>query len=166
MLLPGVMTMSIAPTVASIRSNNFATAEAQVVAYAAKANISYEAPDKPDNCDFDDDTNPTEITCSKGDGKYKMIAKRSFLLLDSGTVGLGVYADDDRDGTGLLSPQRLDIEKAVTAVDVGDVACNSPGIDKCVAAKGRCFRTIIHDNHGASDAFSWNRATEPCGFIV
>ena len=98
MLLPGVMTMSIAPTVASIRSNNFATAEAQVVAYAAKANISYEAPDKPDNCDFDDDTNPTEITCSKGDGKYKMIAKRSFLLLDSGTVGLGVYADDDRDG--------------------------------------------------------------------
>ena len=98
MLLPGVMTMSIAPTVASIRSNNFATAEAQVVAYAAKANISHEAPDKPDNCDFDDDTNPTEITCSKGDGKYKMIAKRSFLLLDSGTVGLGVYADDDRDG--------------------------------------------------------------------
>ena len=98
MLLPGVMTMSIAPTVASIRSNNFATAEAQVVAYAAKANISYEAPDKPDNCEFDDDTNPTEITCSKGDGKYKMIAKRSFLLLDSGTVGLGVYADDDRDG--------------------------------------------------------------------
>ena len=44
MLLPGVMTMSIAPTVASIRSNNFATAEAQVVAYAAKAKISYEAP--------------------------------------------------------------------------------------------------------------------------
>ena len=98
MLLPGVMTMSIAPTVASIRSNNFSSAETQVVAYAAKANISYEAPDKPDNCDFDDDTNPTEITCSKGDGKYKMIAKRSFLLLDSGTVGLGVYADDDRDG--------------------------------------------------------------------
>ena len=26
MLLPGVMTMSIAPTVASIRSNNFSTA--------------------------------------------------------------------------------------------------------------------------------------------
>ena len=98
MLLPGVMTMSIAPTVASIRSNNFATAEAQVVAYAAKANISYEAPGKPDKCEFDDDTNPTEITCSKGDGKYKMIAKRSFLLLDSATVDLGVYADDDRDG--------------------------------------------------------------------
>lgn len=27
-----------------------------------------------------------------------MIAKRSFFLLDSGTVGLGVYADNDRDG--------------------------------------------------------------------
>jgi len=98
MLLPGVMTMSIAPTVASIRSNNFSSAEAQVVAYAAKANISYEAPDRPDNCWLDNDDDPTEITCSEGDGKYKMVAKRSFLLLDSGTVGLGVYADDDRDG--------------------------------------------------------------------
>lgn len=50
MLLPGVMTISIAPTVTSIRSNNFATAEAQVVAYAAKANISYEAhPTSPTN---------------------------------------------------------------------------------------------------------------------
>jgi len=96
MLLPGVMTMSIAPTVASIRSNNFATAEAQAVAFAAKANISYELPEVPDNCEVNDDVD--EITCSAGDGKYKMIAKRSFLLLDSGTVGLGVYADDDRDG--------------------------------------------------------------------
>lgn len=96
MLLPGVMTMSIAPTVASIRSNNFATAEAQVVTFAAKANISYELPEVPDNCEVNDDVD--EINCSAGDGKYKMIAKRSFLLLDSGTVGLGVYADDDRDG--------------------------------------------------------------------
>ena len=96
MLLPGVMTMSIAPTVASIRSNNFATAEAQVVAFAARANVSYDLPEVPDNCEVPPEED--EITCSKGDGKYKMVAKRSFLLLDSGTVGLGVYADDDRDG--------------------------------------------------------------------
>lgn len=105
MLLPGVMTMSIAPTVASIRSNNFATAEAQVVTFAANANVSYTLPEVPDNCEVNEDED--EITCSKGDGKYKMIARRSFLLLDSGTVGLGVYSDDDRDGfddvTGLFT---------------------------------------------------------------
>lgn len=105
MLLPGVMTMSIAPTVASIRSNNFSTAEAQVVAYAASANVSYELPDVPDNCEVNDEEN--EITCGKGDGKYKMIAKRSFLLMDTPGGGLGVYSDDDRDGfddvTGLFT---------------------------------------------------------------
>ena len=107
MLLPGVMTMSIAPTVASIRSNNFAAAEAKVVSYAARANISYEPPELPDNCDFDDVDDPTEITCSEGEGKYKMIAKRSFLLMNTPGGGLGVYSDDDRDGfddvTGLFT---------------------------------------------------------------
>ena len=107
MLLPGVMNMSIAPAVASIRSNNFAAAEAQVVAYAAKANVSYEAPKRPENCRFDHETKPTEITCWEGVGKYKMIAKRSFLLMDTPGSGLGVYSDDDRDGfddvTGLFT---------------------------------------------------------------
>ena len=50
-LLPGVMTMSIAPSVASIRSNNFAAAEAQAVAYSAVANVSHKLPKVPDNCD-------------------------------------------------------------------------------------------------------------------
>ena len=105
MLLPGVMTMSIAPTVASIRSNNFAAAEAQAVSYSAVANVSYELPEVPDNCDVNEDEN--EITCSEGEGKYKMIAKRSFLLMDTPGGGLGVYSDDDRDGfddvTGLFT---------------------------------------------------------------
>ena len=105
MLLPGVMTMSIAPTVASIRSNNFAAAEAQAVSYSAVANVSYELPKVPDNCDVNEDEN--EITCSEGEGKYKMIAKRSFLLMDTPGGGLGVYSDDDRDGfddvTGLFT---------------------------------------------------------------
>ena len=105
MLLPGVMTMSIAPTVASIRSNNFSTAEAQAVAYSAIANVSYELPKVPDNCEVNDDEN--EITCTEGEGKYTMIAKRSFLLMDTPGGGLGVYSDDDRDGfddvTGLFT---------------------------------------------------------------
>lgn len=105
MLLPGVMTMSIAPTVASIRSNNFATAEAQAVAFSARANVSYDLPEVPDNCEVNEDEN--EITCSKGDGKYQMIARRSFLLMDTPGGGLGVYSDDDRDGfddvTGLFT---------------------------------------------------------------
>lgn len=105
MLLPGVMTMSIAPTVASIRSNNFAAAEAQAVSYSAVANVSYELPEVPDNSDVNEDEN--EITCSEGEGKYKMIAKRSFLLMDTPGGGLGVYSDDDRDGfddvTGLFT---------------------------------------------------------------
>jgi hypothetical protein len=105
MLLPGVMTMSIAPTVAAIRSNNFAAAEAQTVSYAAIANVSYNLPDKPDNCELN--STETEITCVKGEGKYKMVAKRSFMLLDSAGNGLSVYTDDDRDGfddvTGLFT---------------------------------------------------------------
>ena len=105
MLLPGVMTMSIAPTVASIRSNNFSVAEAQAVAYAARANVSYDLPEVPDNCEVNEEEN--EITCSEGDGKYKMIAKRSFLLMDTPGGGLGVYSDNDRDGfddvTGLFT---------------------------------------------------------------
>ena len=105
MLLPGVMTMSIAPTVASIRSNNFATAEAKVVAFAARANVSYDLPEIPDNCEVNEEEN--EIECSEGNGKYQMIARRSFLLMDTPGGGLGVYSDDNRDGfddvTGLFT---------------------------------------------------------------
>ena len=105
MLLPGVMTMSIAPTVASIRSNNFAAAEAQAVSYSAVANVSYELPEVPDNCELNEAKN--EIACFKGDNKYKMVAKRSFILLPDAGGGLGVYSDDDRDGfddvTGLFT---------------------------------------------------------------
>ena len=38
-LMPGIMTMAIAPTVAQVRSNNFAVAEAQTVAFAANAKL-------------------------------------------------------------------------------------------------------------------------------
>ena len=105
MLLPGVMTMSIAPTVASIRSNNFSVAESQAVAFAARANVSYDLPEIPDNCEVDEEEN--EIECSEGNGKYQMIARRSFLLMDTPGGGLGVYSDDNRDGfddvTGLFT---------------------------------------------------------------
>ena len=105
-LLPGVMTMSLAPTVAAVRSNNFATAEALAVTFAAQANNSYELPDVPSGCTVNNAQ--TEITCTKGDLKYKMAAKRSFLLLDAGASGgLGVYTDLDEDGfddvTGLFT---------------------------------------------------------------
>ena len=105
MLLPGVMTMSIAPTVAAIRSNNFAAAEAQTVSYAAVANVSYELPEAPENCEIN--SSQTQIECFKGEGKYKMLAKRSFMLMDTAGNGLSVYTDNDRDGfddvTGLLT---------------------------------------------------------------
>ena len=96
MLLPGVMTMSIAPTVASIRSNNFAAAEAKAVTFVASANVSYTLPTLPTGCTVN--AEETEITCTEGTNKYQMIAKRSFRLLDEGGTGLGVYSDDDRDG--------------------------------------------------------------------
>ena len=95
-LMPGVMTIAIAPTVAQIRSNNFAEAEAQAVVFADTANMSYELPTVPTNCVLN--VEKTEISCSKGAGKYQMIAKRSFLLLDEGGHGLGVYWDNDADG--------------------------------------------------------------------
>ena len=96
-LMPGIMTMAIAPSVAQVRSNNFAVAEAQVVAFAANANVAYELPTVPDNCEVNKEL--TEISCVKGDNKYAMIAKRSFQLLDAGAAGnLGVYYDNDGDG--------------------------------------------------------------------
>jgi len=96
-LMPGIMTMAIAPSVAQVRSNNFAVAEAQVVAFAANANVAYELPTVPDNCEVNEEL--TEISCVEGGGKYAMIAKRSFRLLDAGAAGnLGVYYDNDLDG--------------------------------------------------------------------
>ena len=96
-LMPGIMTMAIAPSIAQVRSNNFAVAEAQTVAFAANANVAYELPNVPDNCEVNEQL--TEISCVKGDGKYAMIAKRSFQLLDAGAAGnLGVYYDNDGDG--------------------------------------------------------------------
>ena len=96
-LMPGIMTMAIAPSVAQVRSNNFAVAEAQVVAFVANANVAYELPKVPDNCKVNEEL--TEISCVRGDGKYAMIAKRSFRLLDAGAAGnLGVYWDNDSDG--------------------------------------------------------------------
>ena len=105
-LMPGVMTMAIAPTVAQVRANNFAVAEAQAVAFADAANIAYELPDLPDNCILNNDI--TEVTCEEGAGKYRMVAKRSFSLLNSAVRStLGVYSDDDRDGfddvTGMMT---------------------------------------------------------------
>ena len=95
-LMPGIMTVAISPTIAQVRSNNFAEAEAQAVVFADAANMSYQLPATPANCVLNTDN--TEISCSKGSGKYKMTAKRSFLLLDEGGHGLGIYSDDDRDG--------------------------------------------------------------------
>ena len=105
-LMPGVMTMAIAPTVAQVRANNFAVAEAQAVAFADKASISYELPEIPDICQLNDEQ--TEISCKEGDGAYRMIAKRSFRLLNSGAIGsLAVYSDNDMDGfddvTGMMT---------------------------------------------------------------
>lgn len=96
-LMPGIMTMAIAPSVAQVRANNFAVAEAQTVAFAANANVAYELPEVPDNCEVNEKL--TEISCVEGNGKYAMIAKRSFQLLDAGAAGnLGVYYDNDGDG--------------------------------------------------------------------
>jgi len=105
-LMPGVMTMAIAPTVAQVRANNYAVAEAQAVTFAANAEVSYELPEIPDNCNVNEEL--TEITCVEGNGKYVMTAKRSFRLLDSGAIGsLAVYSDDDMDGfddvTGMMT---------------------------------------------------------------
>lgn len=105
-LMPGVMTMAIAPTVAQVRANNYAVAEAQAVAFADAASIAYELPTVPDICDINEEE--TEITCEEGNGTYRMVAKRSFRLLDSGAIGsLAVYSDDDMDGfddvTGMMT---------------------------------------------------------------
>ena len=60
----------------------------------------------PDICELNNEE--TEVSCYEGEGTYRMVAKRSFRLLDSGAINnLGVYSDDDRDGfddvTGMMT---------------------------------------------------------------
>ena len=104
-LAPGVMQMSIAPMVAQVRANNFAVAEAQAVTFADAATLAYDLPVVPSICSVNSEQ--TEVSCTVGDGKYRMVAKRSFRLMDSGGTPLGVYSDDDRDGfddkTGMMT---------------------------------------------------------------
>ena len=51
MLMPGVMTMSIAPIMAGKRAENFAVAETSAVSYAALAHDKYTLPEVPDGCE-------------------------------------------------------------------------------------------------------------------
>lgn len=99
MVMPGVMLMSISPTVASVRANNFAVAETAAVTYSALAHGKYELPETPEGCTTENQQDNTfTVTCTHGEGKYKSIVSRAFALMDDAGTGLGIYSDDDRDG--------------------------------------------------------------------
>jgi len=107
-IMPGVLQVSIAPLTAALRSNNFAEAESKATSFVALANNSYELPSPiPDGCTVNEQDQ--EIECIHGIPKYRMTARRSYVLLSQGSAsgGLGVYSDDDLDGfddvTGLFT---------------------------------------------------------------
>lgn len=105
---PMVMEMSVAPVIAQKRAQNFGVAESAAVTYAASAQGKHELPTAPPGCTTtNEQENTYMVTCSHGTGKYVASVSRAFSLMDSTGTGLGIYADDDRDGfddvTGLMT---------------------------------------------------------------
>ena len=99
MLMPGVMTMSIAPIMAAKRAENFAVAETSAVSYAAQAHDKYTLPAIPDGCEVNLVIDRTyNITCTHGENTFKQSVTRAFTLLDEVASSLTVTTDDDLDG--------------------------------------------------------------------
>ena len=99
MLLPGVMTMSIAPVLAGKQAENFAVAETSAVSYAATAHDKYTLPDIPDGCEVTLVQDRTyNVTCTHGERNLKQSVTRAFTLLDEIASSLTVTTDDDADG--------------------------------------------------------------------
>lgn len=79
---PSVMDMSIQPFVAQKRAVNFAEAEAAVVIHAATAEATQSAPTVPAGCSVPPPLNSVyQISCSRGDGTYRMTATRYYRIL-------------------------------------------------------------------------------------
>ena len=98
-LMPGVMTMSIAPVMAGKRAENFAVAETAAVSYAAIAHDKYTLPDIPDDCKVTLIQDRTyNVTCTHGEKQFQQSVTRAFTLLDEVASSLTVTTDDDRDG--------------------------------------------------------------------
>lgn len=98
-LLPGVMTMSIAPVLAGKRAENFAVAETSAVSYAATAHGKYTLPTVPSGCTVTLVQDRTyNITCSHGENSLKQSVTRAFTLLDEIASSLTVTTDDNVDG--------------------------------------------------------------------
>lgn len=100
-LMPGVMLVSIAPTVASIRAKNFAQAETSAITFATLAQDKYTVPTEslPEFCKVTLIEERTyNVTCTYGESKYTAEATRAFSLLDDIASSLTVTTDDDLDG--------------------------------------------------------------------
>ena len=98
-LMPGVMTMSLAPILAGKRAENFATAETSAVSYAAAAHDKYTLPDVPDGCKLTLVQDRTyNVTCTHGENTLKQSVTRAFTLLDEVASSLTVTTDEDKDG--------------------------------------------------------------------
>lgn len=98
-LIPGVMTMSIAPVLAGKRAENFAVAETAAVSYAAAAHNKYTLPDVPDGCELEQVQDRTyNVICTHGEKTLRQTVTRAFTLLDEIASSLTVTTDDDLDG--------------------------------------------------------------------
>ena len=98
-LMPGVMTMSIAPVLAGKRAENFAVAETSAVSYAAVAQDKYTLPTIPAGCTVTLVVDRTyNVTCSHGQNNLRQTVTRAFTLLDQIASSLTVTTDDDLNG--------------------------------------------------------------------
>ena len=98
-LMPGVITMFIAPILAAKRAENFSTAETSAVSYAASAHNNCKLPELPDGCELSQVQDRTyNVTCTHGEKTLRQSVNRAFTLLDEIASSLTVTTDDDRDG--------------------------------------------------------------------
>lgn len=115
-IAPTVYQLSTVPAITMARQLNFQRAELAATGFMTAAVHKNTLPAVPPACNLNTDNAETfnyTITCTEGKARQVVAkASRSFSLLSpdgaSSTVsGLGVYADEDRDGiddvTGLLT---------------------------------------------------------------
>ena len=105
-LLPVLHQIAMIPVVTQAKASNFQLAESAATLYTARSIKNQELGPTPNKCSVeteDEDSLVYTITCTEGAMKsVSSTVARTFTLLDPNNAtpaaGLGIYADDDRDG--------------------------------------------------------------------
>lgn len=104
-LMPGIMTMAIAPSVAQLKAKNFAVAETAAVVFAATYEGTTDIPVATDTCTTEareGTKNAYSVTCTHGSGQFVQSVTRAFRL--------AVPENDLVNGDGASSSRQFEFE--------------------------------------------------------